>query len=71
MLIIKNGKRKTTEGRELPNQENIGTLGENESYSYLVISETDSINQMKIKEKYQKSSEEQENFLKANSVAEI
>ena len=32
MLIMKKRKRKATEGIELPNQENIRTLGEKENY---------------------------------------
>ena len=32
MLIMKCGKRQTTEGIEVPNQEKIRTLGEKETY---------------------------------------
>ena len=32
MLITKIGKRRTPEGRELPNKERIGTHGEKENY---------------------------------------
>ena len=36
---------------ELPNQEKIKTLGEKETYQYLVILETDTIKQVNMKEK--------------------
>ena len=48
MLIMKSGKRKTAERRELPNQENIKTLGEKKKiYKHLGILEVDSIKQEK------------------------
>ena len=34
MLVMKSGKRHMTEGMELPNQDKIRTLGENETYKY-------------------------------------
>ena len=34
---MKSGKRHMTEGMELPNQDKIRTLGENETYKYLGI----------------------------------
>ena len=43
MLIDKSGKQQMTEGIELPNQEKNRTLGEKETYKYLVILETDTI----------------------------
>ena len=54
MLIMNKGKRETTEGIELPNQENIKTLGENESYKYLGILEADMIKQRGMKDKVKK-----------------
>ena len=39
MLIMENGKRQRTEGKELANQEKIRTTGETENYKYLGISE--------------------------------
>ena len=41
MLIRKSGKRETTEGTELLNQESIRTLEEKENYKYLEILEAD------------------------------
>ena len=46
MLIMKIGKRRKTEGIELPNQEKIRILGEKEAYRYLRILEADIINQV-------------------------
>ena len=40
MLIMKNAKRKTTEGIEQPNPESIRTLKEKENYKYLEIMES-------------------------------
>ena len=34
MFVMKSGKRHLTDGLELPNQDNIKTLAENESYKY-------------------------------------
>ena len=42
------------EGMELPNQDKIRTLGENETYKYFGILEADSINQVEMKVKIQK-----------------
>ena len=41
MLVMKNGKRHLTDGMELPNQDKIKTLAENETY--LGILEADTI----------------------------
>ena len=41
MLVMKTTKRHMTEVVELPNQENIRTLGEKETYKYLGILEGD------------------------------
>ena len=51
MLVMKSGKRRMTEGIELPNQVVIKTLGEKETYKYLGILESDNIKQQKMKEK--------------------
>ena len=40
-----------TEGIELPDQEQIRTLGEKEIYKYLRILEADAINHVEVKEK--------------------
>ena len=45
MLIRKSGKRQTTEGMKLPNQERIRILGEKKNYKYLEILEADTIKQ--------------------------
>ena len=55
MLVIKSAKRHLTDSMELLNQENIRTLGENETYTYLGILEADNINQKKMKEKIKKN----------------
>ena len=54
MLVMKTGKRHTTAGIELPNQDTIRTLGENDAYKYLGILEADTIKQVKMKDKIQK-----------------
>ena len=54
MLIRKRRERKTMEGIEIPNQENIRTLGEKESYKFLGILEVDNIKQPETKEKVRK-----------------
>ena len=54
MLVMKSGKRHLTDGIELPNQDNIRTLAENEASKYLGILEADTIKQVKIKDKIQK-----------------
>ena len=43
MLVMKSGKRHLTERIDLPNQDKIRTLGENETYKYLGILEADTI----------------------------
>ena len=43
MLVMKTGKRHMTNGMELPNHDKIRTLGENDTYRYLGILETDII----------------------------
>ena len=43
MHVMKSGKRHLTDGMELPNQDKIRTLAENETYKYLGILEADTI----------------------------
>ena len=54
MLVVKSGKRHLTDGMELPNQDKIRTLAENETYKYLGILEADTIKQVEMKNKIQK-----------------
>ena len=51
---MKSGKWHLTEGMELPNQDKIRTLAENETYKYLGILEADTIKQVEMKDKIQK-----------------
>ena len=51
---MKSGKRHTTDGIELPNQDNIRTLAENDAYKYLGILEADTIKRVQIKDKIKK-----------------
>ena len=50
MLEMKSGKRHLTNEMELPNQDQIRTLGERGTYRHLDILEADTIKQVKIKE---------------------
>ena len=50
MLVMKSGKRHMTDGMELPNQDKIRTLGEEETYTYLGILEADTIKQVEMKD---------------------
>ena len=54
ILVMKSGKRYLTDGMELPNQDKITTLAENETYKYLGILEADTIKQVEMKDKIQK-----------------
>ena len=54
MLVMKSGQQHLTDGMELPNQDKIKTLGENETYQYFGILEADTIKQMRMKDKIQK-----------------
>ena len=54
MLVMKSGKRRLTDGMELPNQDKIRTQGEKETYKYLGILEADTIKQVEMKDKIQK-----------------
>ena len=51
---MKGGKQHLTDGIELPNQDKIRTLAENETYKYLGILEADTIKQVEMKNKIQK-----------------
>ena len=51
MLVMKRSKRHGTDGMELPNQDKIRTLRENETYKYLDILEADTIKQVQMKNK--------------------
>ena len=51
---MKSSKRHMTDGMELPNQDKIRMLGENETYTYLGILEADTIKQVEMKDKIQK-----------------
>ena len=51
LLVMKSSKRHLTDGIELPNQHNIRTLAENETYKYLGILEADTIKQVEMKDK--------------------
>ena len=54
VLVRKSGKRYLTVGMELPNQDKIRTLGEKETYKYIL--EVDNIKQVEMKEKIKKES---------------
>ena len=54
MLVMKSGKQQLTDGMELPNQDKIKMLAENETYKYLGILGADTIKQVEMKEKIQK-----------------
>ena len=54
LLAMKSGKQHMTDGMELPNQDKIRTLAENETYKYLRILEADTIKQVEMKDKIQK-----------------
>ena len=54
VLIRKIGKRHMIDGMELPNQDKIRTLAEDETYKYLGILETDIIKQVEMKNKIKK-----------------
>ena len=51
MLIMKSGKRHITDGMELPNQDKIRTLAENETYKYVGVLEAGTIKQVEMKDK--------------------
>ena len=70
MVVMKSGKRHTTDGIELPNQDKIRTLGENDAYKYLGILEADTFKQVQMKDKIQKNISELGNYSRQNSLAE-
>ncbi len=71
LLVMKSGKRLLTDGIELPNQDKIRTLAENETYKYLGILEADTIKQVEMNRKFKKNiSGELENYSRQNSIAE-
>ena len=51
---MKSGKQHLTVGMKLPNQDKIKTLGEKETYKYLVTLEVETIKQVEMKEKIKK-----------------
>ena len=53
-LVMKSGKRHLKDGMELPNRDQIRTLGGKETYKYLVILVADTIKQVEMKEKIKK-----------------
>ena len=55
MLVMKSGKWQLTDGMELPNQEKIRTLGENETYKYLAFWRLTPSNKWKWKTKLKKN----------------
>ena len=54
MLVRKRGKRRMTDGMELPNHNKIRTLRENETCKYLGILEADTIKQVEMKDMIRK-----------------
>ena len=55
MLIRKTGKRETTKGIKLPDEESLRTLGEKENYKHLEMLKGDTIKRPEMKEKVSKS----------------
>ena len=51
---MKSSKQHMTDGMELPDQDKIGTLGENETYKYLSILKANTIKQLEMKDKIKK-----------------
>ena len=54
ILVMKSGKQHLVDGMELPNQDKIRTLGENETYKYLGILEAGNIKQVEMKDQIKK-----------------
>ena len=54
-LVMKSSKRHMIDGMELPNQDKIRKLTENETYKYLDILEADTIKQLEMKGKFKKN----------------
>ena len=59
MIIMKGGRRQTTEGIELPNQERIRMLGEKENCIYLGILKADTIKSRDDRKNNKSTSDEQ------------
>ena len=53
-VVMKSGKRHLTDEMELPNQDKIKTLAENETYKYFGNLEADTSKQVQMKDKIQK-----------------
>ena len=71
MLVTKSVKRHTTGGIDLPNQDKIKMLVENDAYKYLGILEAETIKQVQMIEKIQRNiSGELGNYSRQNSIAE-
>ena len=72
MPVMKSGKRQRTDGIELPNQDKIRTLGENETYKSWESWRLTPSNKCKWKAKFKKNiSRVLENYSRQNSRAEI
>ena len=54
IVVMKSGKRNLTDEMELPNQDKIRMLGENENYKYMGFLEADTIKQVETKDTIQK-----------------
>ena len=52
ILVMKSDKRHMTEGMELPNKDEIRTLGEKENNKYLGILESDTVKEVEMKKEY-------------------
>ena len=70
ILIMKSGKRHLTDEMELPNQNKIRTLGEEETYKYLGSLEADTIKQRRKKKLRKNISGELESYSRQNYLAE-
>ena len=70
MLVMKSSKQHLTDRMELPNEDNIRTLGEKEMYKYLGILEDETIKQVKMKEKIRNILGEPERYSRQNYAAE-
>ena len=68
MLITKRGKRETPEGTEIPNQEIIRMVTEKENYKFLGILGADTIKQVEMKKKYEKSTSDKTKLCSRNLV---
>ena len=71
LLVMKSGKRRLTDGIELPNQDKIRTLAKKQTYKYLEILEADTIKQVEMKTKLKNNiTGELENYSRQNPIAE-